>query len=211
MNSDAIASKRRTVQQDMFAYEQSLWDSGIRYIAGIDEVGRGPLAGPVVAAAVIFEAGVRIEGVNDSKQLTEKKRESLFPLIYEHAASVGIGVVDHLEIDKINILKATYRAMHLAVEQLGVRPEHLLVDGPRFEVVGIPFTAIVRGDARCFSIAAASIIAKVTRDRFMMEFDARYPQYGFKKHKGYGTKAHLESIKKFGRCPIHRKSFRMPE
>lgn len=194
----------------MFDYERSLWDSGIRYVAGIDEAGRGPLAGPVVAAAVIFMPGVTINGINDSKQISEKERESLFPRIYEYAVSVGIGIVDHSQIDVINILNATYQSMHLAVEHLSIQPGHLLIDGPRFLGRGIPFTPIVRGDARCFSIAAASIIAKVTRDHLMKELDTLYPQYGFAKHKGYGTKDHLEAIKKFGRCPIHRKSFRMP-
>jgi len=197
-------------QQAMFGYERMFWDSGIQYVAGIDEAGRGPLAGPVVAAAVIFKPGVFINGINDSKQLSERKRDSLFPQIYEHAVSVGIGIVDHSEIDAINILNATYNSMHRAVEQLAVLPGHLLIDGPRFTGRSIPFTTIVHGDARCFSIAAASIIAKVTRDRLMKELDVLYPQYGFAKHKGYGTKDHINAIKKFGRCPIHRKSFRMP-
>jgi ribonuclease HII len=196
---------------EIFDFEQKLWKSGIRHIAGIDEAGRGPLAGPVVAAAVIFPSSVELDGVRDSKQLSEKERARLFPLIQKHAISVGVGIVDHSIIDKVNILNATFRSMHLAVSQLAIQPEHLLVDGPYFAGANIPYTAIVDGDARCFSIASASIIAKVTRDRLMKEYDALYPHYGFAKHKGYGTKDHLVAIKKYGRCAIHRMSFRMPE
>jgi ribonuclease HII len=200
----------KPIPEEMVQFEQSLWRSGVNHVAGIDEAGRGPLAGPVVAAAVIFKSGVMIEGVNDSKQLSEQERERLYPRIYERAVSVGVGVVDHATIDEINILNATFRSMSLAVECLAVQPGHLLIDGPRFIGVNIPFTTIVGGDGRSFSIAAASIIAKVTRDRLMKEYDVLYPEYGFAKHKGYGTKEHMAALKKYGRCPIHRLSFRMP-
>jgi ribonuclease HII len=191
-------------------YEIMQWSKGKRYIAGVDEAGRGPLAGPVVAAAVIFHSEVKIDGVNDSKKLSEKERERLFDLIQEKALCVGVGIIEHTIIDEINILNATFRSMHEAIGKLTNQPDYLLIDGPRFAGADIPFTAIIDGDAKCFSIAAASIIAKVTRDRLMVEYDKQYPQYGFAKHKGYGTKAHLEAIKKHGPCEIHRKSFRMP-
>jgi ribonuclease HII len=191
-------------------YEIKHWSKGKRYIAGVDEAGRGPLAGPVVAAAVIFPSEVKIEGVNDSKQLSEKERERLFDIINEKAINVGVGIVEHTIIDEVNILNATYRSMHEAIGKLTNQPDHLLIDGPSFTGANIPFTAIIDGDAKCFSIAAASIIAKVTRDRLMKVYDEQYPQYGFAKHKGYGTKAHLEAIRKHGPCEIHRKSFRMP-
>ena len=191
-------------------YEMEHWKNGKLYIAGVDEAGRGPLAGPVVAAAVIFPLGVEIDGVNDSKQLSAKERERLFDIINEKAISVGVGIVEHTIIDEVNILNATFRSMHEAIGKLTNQPDHLLIDGPRFAGANIPFTTIINGDAKCFSIAAASIIAKVTRDRLMKEYDKQYPQYGFAKHKGYGTKAHLEAIKKPGPCEIHRRSFRMP-
>ncbi len=191
-------------------YEMEHWKNGKLYIAGVDEAGRGPLAGPVVAAAVIFPSEVEIDGVNDSKQLSVKERERLFDIINEKAIGVGIGIVDHYVIDEVNILNATFCSMHEAIEKLTKTPDHLLIDGPRFIGANIPFTTIIDGDAKCFSIAAASIIAKVTRDRLMIEYDKRYPQYGFAKHKGYGTKAHLEAIRKHGPCEIHRRSFRMP-
>lgn len=190
--------------------EYKYWNNGIKYIAGVDEAGRGPLAGPVVSAAVIFPSEVKIDGVNDSKQLSEKERERLFDLIKENALSIGVGIVDHIIIDEVNILNATFRSMHEAIGKLTNQPDHLLIDGPRFTGANIPFTTIIDGDAKCFSIAAASIIAKVTRDRLMLEYDKQYPQYGFAKHKGYGTKDHLEAIRKHGPCEIHRMSFRMP-
>lgn len=191
-------------------YERKYWKSGIHYVAGVDEAGRGPLAGPVVAAAVVFPSDVTINGIKDSKVLSEKERERLFDLINEKADSVGIGVVEHSVIDKVNILNATFRSMHEAVCRLKYEPNHLLIDGPYFPGANIPFTKIIDGDSKCFSIAAASIIAKVTRDRLMIEYDKKFPQYGFAKHKGYGTKEHLEAIKKHGLCEIHRRSFRMP-
>jgi ribonuclease HII len=190
-------------------YENDLWDKGKKIVAGIDEAGRGPLAGPVVAAAVIFERGFLLEEVNDSKVISKTKRLELFDVIYRHALSIGIGIVDHRTIDKINILNATFRAMHMAINKLSYEPDHLLIDGPLFAGANIPFTTIINGDAKCFSVAAASIIAKVTRDRLMIEYDKQFPEFGFAKHKGYGTKEHLEAIRKYGTCEIHRISFNL--
>jgi len=189
------------------AYENALWERGISLVAGVDEAGRGPLAGPVVAAAVIFPPGVTIPGVDDSKKLTSSQREALFDEIHARALAAGVGVVEHDEIDSINILQATYRAMGAALATLAVKPEHVLVDGNRFCGTGIPFTAIVDGDAQCHAIAAASIIAKVTRDRIMCAYDRMFPGYGFAGHKGYGTAAHREALVRLGPCPIHRLTF----
>jgi len=180
----------------------------MNFVAGIDEVGRGPLAGPVVASAVLFPQNISLNGINDSKKLSEKKREELFDKIYENAISVGVGIVSHEEIDELNILNATFEAMHRAVKKLSISPQHLLIDGNRFSKdSNIPFTTIVKGDAKCYSIAAASIIAKVTRDRMMKELHQHLPHYGFAQHKGYPTKAHVEAIRKFGLSEFHRKSF----
>lgn len=187
--------------------EIGLWSKGIRTIAGIDEAGRGPLAGPVVAAAIVFPSGTVIKGVEDSKKVSEKRREELFPLIKEQALSVGIGIVNHEVIDRINILRATILAMHKAIEELTVKPEFVIVDGNSFKHELIPFQNIIDGDEKSFTIAAASIIAKVTRDRLMREFDIQFPAYGFAQHKGYGTKQHLEAIRRNGLCAIHRRSF----
>ena len=188
-------------------FENKLREKGFIHVAGIDEAGRGPLAGPVVAAAVIFPHNISIDGVNDSKKLSAQKREALFEIIHRHALSVGIGIVEHSTIDKINILQATLQAMEEAVAQLSPAPHHLLVDGQHYRREGIPCTTIIDGDAQCFSIAAASIIAKVTRDRMMLQYDKQFPNYGFARHKGYGTKEHLEAIRKHGLCEIHRRSF----
>jgi ribonuclease HII len=192
-------------------YEESLRRQGLT-VAGIDEAGRGPLAGPVVAAAVIFRAGTFITGVDDSKKLTPRARAGLFDQIMSRAAAVGVGSVDNTVIDDINILNATFLAMDRAVGSLGLRPGYLIIDGNLFRpgaaTSGIPFTTIVGGDGECFSIAAASIVAKVTRDRLMEELDREYPGYGFARHKGYGTADHREAILRLGQCPIHRRSFR---
>ena len=188
-------------------YEEEYWRRGLRNVAGVDEAGRGPLAGPVVAAAVIFPQGFFLPDVNDSKQLSGDEREELYGRIMASASAVGVGVVDHVVIDEINILQATYRAMHEATRQLAVTPDHLLIDGNRFEPDGIPFTTIIDGDALSLSIAAASIVAKVTRDRIMVEYDALYPAYGFARHKGYATPEHREAIFRLGYSPIHRRSF----
>lgn len=190
-------------------FERELWDRGFTLVAGVDEAGRGPLAGPVVAAAVMFPPEVWIEEVDDSKKLSARKREELFERITQDVQCVGIGIVSHTVIDQINIYQATLQAMAEAVAKLLPVPQHLLVDGPAYRSTHLPCTPLLDGDARCFSIAAASIIAKVTRDRMMTEMDKQYPQYGFAKHKGYGTKEHYEAIRKFGPCEIHRKSFRL--
>ena len=191
--------------------ERRLWRKGVRYIAGIDEAGRGPLAGPVVAAAVIFPPTVRIPGVDDSKKLSPLKREELFAEIHKHALSIGVGVVQPPTIDLLNIREASLLAMMEAVTQLNPSPDHLLVDGNYFQGNGVPFRTIVRGDARCFSIAAASIIAKVTRDRIMGELHLRFPVYGFARHKGYATRQHIEAIREYGLSDIHRQSFHVRE
>jgi ribonuclease HII len=202
MNSDAATRSGISL-----ALEEALWQRGIRHVAGVDEAGRGPLAGPVVAAAVIFPPGVLIAGVDDSKKLSPERREELFGIIQARAITIGVGIVGHAEIDEINILQATFKAMHGALASLVCPPEHILVDGNRFAASDVPFTAIVDGDACCHAIAAASIIAKVTRDRLMCEYDLRFPGYGFARHKGYGTAAHREALARLGACPIHRRSF----
>lgn len=189
-------------------FENEAYEKGYNSIAGIDEAGRGPLAGPVVAAAVILPKDALIEGVNDSKKISEKKREKLYDDIINNAISWGVGIVDHTVIDEINILNATRRAMKLAIQNLSVRPDFILIDAEKkVDTDGIPYLPIIKGDALSISIGAASIIAKVTRDRMMREYDKIFPMYGFEKHKGYGTKAHVEAIKEFGPCMIHRRSF----
>lgn len=193
-----------------FHYERRCWMKGMARVAGVDEAGRGPLAGPVVAAAVIFPPEVWIYGVDDSKKLTPEKREELFSIIQNCALGVGVSVVSHTQIDLLNIYRASMQAMEESVIKLDIQPHHLLIDGPRYHNDKIPHTAIIDGDAKCFAIAAASIIAKVTRDRLMVEYDQLYPSYGFKRHKGYATPEHLEALRKHGPCEIHRRSFRMP-
>lgn len=190
----------------MKEYENELYESGIKYIAGIDEVGRGPLVGPVVTAAVILPKDFYDERINDSKKLTEKKRELLYDVIMENAVSVGIGISSEDVIDDINILEATKKAMIEAVNNLSVKPEHLLIDAVKLNV-DIPQTSIIKGDAKSESIAAASIIAKVTRDRMMIELDKEHPEYDFKHNKGYGTKKHIDAIEKYGILKEHRKTF----
>lgn len=193
---------------ELFKFDKLYFDKGLRFVSGVDEAGRGPLAGPVVAAAVILSEETIIEEVNDSKKLTPKKRETLFDKIKTQALSYGIGIVDNDTIDKINILQATFLAMKQALTQLKIKPDIILVDGNhKIPDVQIPQEAVVSGDAKSQSIACASILAKVTRDRIMDEYAKQYPQYLFEKHKGYGTKTHIEAIKKFGACPIHRKTF----
>lgn len=187
--------------------EAAAAEQGFRAICGIDEAGRGPLTGPVCAAAVILPFGCTIEGLNDSKKLTEKKREQLFDTIQEQALAYAIALVDHETIDRINILEATYVAMRQAVEGLHPAADYALVDGNRSKGLTIPHQCVVGGDAKSPSIAAASILAKVTRDRLMLEQDTLYPAYGFAKHKGYGTKAHYQAILEHGPSPIHRMTF----
>lgn len=190
----------------MKEFEMELYNNGINFIAGIDEVGRGPLVGPVVTAAVILPKDFYDERINDSKKLTEKKRELLYDVIMENAISVGIGISSEDVIDEINILNATKRAMLEAVNNLSVKPEHLLIDAVKLNT-DIPQTSIIKGDAKSESIAAASIIAKVTRDRMMIELDKIHPEYDFKHNKGYGTKKHIEAIRKYGIIKEHRKTF----
>lgn len=190
----------------MKEYENELYKKGIKLIAGIDEVGRGPLVGPVVTAAVILKEDFFDERINDSKKITEKKREELYKIIMENAVSVGIGISSEQIIDEINILEATKRAMKEAVNNLNVKPEYLLIDAVKLDI-DIPSTSIIKGDAKSQSIAAASIIAKVTRDKMMYELDKLHPEYDFKSNKGYGTKKHIEAIYKYGPLKEHRKTF----
>lgn len=181
---------------------------GIKYICGVDEAGRGPLAGPVFAAAVILPEDFEIEGLNDSKKLSEKKRDLLFDEIIEHALAYSIQSIDHKTIDEINILEATMLAMKTAVENLSIKPEYVFIDGNRVpKNMEVPAEFVIKGDATSASIAAASILAKVSRDRFMLEMDKKYPEYCFAKHKGYGTKLHYEKIREFGPSEIHRLTF----
>lgn len=194
-------------QQDMWKIEQSHFDAGIKLICGVDEAGRGPLAGPVCAAAVILPPNVEIPGLNDSKKLTDKKRRELYPVIKEQAIAYGIAFADHREIDEINILQATYLAMERAITQLPVKPELALVDGNRAKDFGIPVETVVHGDSLSASIAAASVLAKVTRDDYMLRMAEEFPGYDFEIHKGYGTKAHYAALKEHGPCPIHRMTF----
>jgi ribonuclease HII len=193
---------------DLWYYEHTAQEQGYALICGVDEAGRGPLAGPVCAAAVILPLDLEIEGLNDSKKLTEKKRDALYDIITEKAMAYGIAMATEQEIDEINILQATFLAMKRAVEQLSLRPSFVLVDGNREPDLGdLPLKTIVKGDSLSANIAAASILAKVTRDRYMVEMDARYPQYGFAVHKGYGTQKHYEALRQYDACPIRRRSF----
>ncbi len=193
---------------NLLKYEQELYAKGIELIAGTDEVGRGPLVGPVVAAAVILPKNYVLPGLDDSKKLTEKKREKFFDIIYQDAVAVGVGVVDAKIIDEINILEASRLAMKKAIESLKVKPEYILSDAMKLDNQVIPYQDIIHGDALSESIAAASVIAKVTRDRMMYELDKKHPEYGFAKHKGYPTKQHLESIKKYGVLDNYRFSYK---
>lgn len=193
---------------DMLEYEKMYYSRGCRLIAGVDEAGRGPLAGPVFAAAVIFDKDTYIEEINDSKKLSEKKREYFFDVIREKALYYNIASVDEKEIDRINILNAAFKAFNIAVSGLGELPDITLVDGNRCGEMPTPVQTIVKGDAKSMSIAAASILAKVARDRFITEQGEIYPEYNFKKHKGYPTKEHLDAIAKYGPCPIHRLTFK---
>lgn len=189
-------------------FEAAAWVRGARAVAGLDEAGRGPLAGPVVAAAVILDPDRPVPGVADSKTLSPARREALFADIHRNARAVGLGIVPHDEIDRINILQATLRAMTRAVADLGTAPDYLLIDALTLPGVPLPQDGIVRGDGRSVSIAAASIVAKVTRDRLMADLDRAYPGYGFAVHKGYPTAAHRRAIERLGPCPVHRRSFR---
>ena len=191
----------------MWEIEDENFAAGFQTICGVDEAGRGPLAGPVCAAAVILPPHVQIPGLNDSKKLSDKRRRELFPVIQEQALSFGIAFASEQEIDEINILQATFLAMKRAMEQLRVRPELALIDGNRETDFGIPVKTVIKGDSLSASIAAASILAKVTRDDLMIQMAERYPEYGFEIHKGYGTRAHYAALERFGPCPIHRMTF----
>ena len=194
-------------QIDMWQIEQECCRQGYQVLCGVDEAGRGPLAGPVCAAAVILPANLEIPGLNDSKKLTDKRRRELFPIIKEQAIAYGIGLASHEEIDRINILQATYLAMERAIAQLSVKPDLALIDGNRAKDFGIPVRTVIKGDSLSASIAAASILAKVTRDDLMLEAAQDYPQYQFEVHKGYGTKAHYAALSEHGPSPIHRMTF----
>lgn len=191
-----------------YEFEKAAVNSGFSCICGVDEAGRGPLAGPVCAAAVILPEGAVIEGLDDSKKLTEKKREKLYDIIKETAVAYSVAYGTLEEIESVNILEATYLAMNRAIEGLNVKPDFALIDGNRVpRGINIPCETIVKGDSKSMSVAAASVLAKVTRDRLMLEYDKKYPEYNFKKHNGYGTKEHTELIKQYGPCEIHRLSF----
>lgn len=190
-----------------YSFEQSALNKGYKSVCGIDEAGRGPLAGPVYAAAVILPIGAEIDGLNDSKKLSEKKREELFDIINEVAISVSVGIATEKEIDEINILQATFLAMKRAIEGLEIPADYAIIDGNRAPELEIPSETVIKGDGKVMSVAAASIIAKVSRDRFMLKIAEEYPEYQFEKHKGYGTRLHYEMIEKYGVSPIHRRSF----
>lgn len=207
---DGPVKQRGSHRLPTLEFEEAWWSQGFGAIAGVDEAGRGPLAGPVVAAAVILPKGMTIEGVDDSKLLSEKRREKLFGDITSVALSIGVGVVSHEVIDRINIYQASILAMRKALEQLDRPFDIVLADGNSFNHDAWQYQNIVDGDAKSVTIAAASVMAKVTRDRLMREYHEQYPEYGFDRHKGYGTKLHLAALREHGMCPIHRRSFRMP-
>ena len=193
-------------------YEENLYNEGYKFICGIDEAGRGPLAGPVVVGAAVMPRDSKLEWVNDSKKVTEKRREILYDRITEEALAWGVGIISEKEIDELNILNATKKGLHLAlgevIEKLKQKPDIVIVDALReIDTFEIPYQSIIKGDATCYSISCASILAKVTRDRIMRQWDEVYPMYGFARHKGYGTAAHIAAIKEYGLCPLHRRSF----
>lgn len=203
-----MKEKEETRLLSLKEQENELRKRGFKTICGIDEAGRGPLAGPVVVASVIMPEDSMIEGVNDSKKISEKKREKIYDQILEEAISYGVGIIGQDEIDEINILNATKKGLTMSLKELTVKPDLIIVDAlNHIDTLGIPYESIIKGDAKCYSIAAASIIAKVTRDRIMREWDKVFPEYGFERHKGYGTAAHIQAIRENGICPIHRKSF----
>ncbi len=195
-------------ERDLLKYEKELYKKGITLIGGVDEVGRGPLVGPVVAACVILPVNYKLSGLDDSKKLSEKKREKFYDIIMKDAIAVGIGVVDAKKIDEINILEASRLAMKLAIENLNVKPEFVLSDAMKLDNIDIPYEAIIHGDSLSLSIAAGSVIAKVTRDRMMYELDEKYPEYGFAQHKGYPTKKHLENLQKYGILSNYRFTYK---
>ena len=196
-------TKLKEIEEEIYIKNPS-----IKYICGIDEAGRGPLAGPVVVASVIMPRDSKIEYINDSKKVSEKRREELYDIIKKEAIAYSIGIIDEKEIDEINILNATKKGLTESLKGLNIKPDLILVDAlNKIDTLRIPYQSIIKGDAKCYSISAASILAKVTRDRIMREYDKKYPEYGFEKHKGYGTASHISKIKEIGPCPIHRKTF----
>lgn len=195
------------MMEDLLKYEKELYEKGITLIAGVDEVGRGPLFGPVVTAAVILPVGYNLEGLTDSKKLTPKKRDKFFDIIKNDAIAIGVGMCSPERIDEINIYEATKEAMYEAISNLTTKPEHVLIDAMKLEDLTISSTSIIKGDAKSISIAAASVIAKVTRDRMMESIALDHPEYGFERHKGYPTKAHVEAVKKYGVLEGYRKTF----
>lgn len=196
-----------TDEIDLYKYEKELWNNGINYIGGVDEVGRGPLVGPVVTACVILPKDFVLEGLTDSKKLTEKKRNIFYDYIMDHALSVSVGMMDEKVIDEVNIYEATKLAMYQAINNSKIKPEHVLIDAMKLDKLEVPSTSIIKGDAKSITIAAASVIAKVTRDRMMIELDKKYPMYGFAKHKGYPTKKHIEALQKYGVLDNYRMTF----
>ena len=205
-----MKEKEQIRLQKLKQIEENIYsnNANINYICGIDEAGRGPLAGPVVVASVIMPKDSAIEGVNDSKKISEKKREELYDKITEEAISYGVGIIDHEQIDKLNILNATKLGLTTSLQELKIKPNLILVDAlNKIDTLGIEYKSIIKGDALCYSISCASIIAKVTRDRIMRQWDEVYPMYGFINHKGYGTASHIQAIKEYGLCTIHRRSF----
>ncbi len=207
-----MTDKEKERIDNLKRYESNLYADGTKLIIGIDEAGRGPLAGPVAVGAVVMKPDSELEWVNDSKKVTEKRRDILFDKIKEEALAWSVQLISQQEIDRLNILEATKKGLHLCVEdiinQLGTKPDVILVDALKdIDTCGIPYESIIKGDATCYSISCASILAKVTRDRIMQEWDQVYPQYGFAGHKGYGTAKHIQAIKEYGPCPLHRKTF----
>ena len=196
------------MDEDLYKYEKELWNKGIDYVAGIDEVGRGPLIGSVVTACVVLPKDFYLKGLTDSKKLSEKKRDEYYDYIMKNALSVSIGMMDEKVIDDVNIYEATKLAMYQAINNSKLKPEHVLIDAMKLEKLEIPSTSIIKGDSKSISIAAASVIAKVTRDRMMIELDKKYPMYGFKNHKGYPTKKHIEAIEKYGLIDGYRKTIK---
>ena len=192
---------------ELWTLENQIYDEGFTLLCGVDEAGRGPLAGPVCAASVILPRGLVIEGLNDSKKLSEKRREELYDVIRSECISCGVAFATVEEIETLNILEATFLAMNRALEQLSPVPELALIDGNRTKGIALPSRAVIKGDAKCADIAAASVLAKVTRDRYMLQMAEQYPQYGFEQHKGYGTKQHYAALLQYGPSPIHRMSF----
>ncbi|MDE5546269.1 MAG: ribonuclease HII [Anaeroplasmataceae bacterium] len=192
---------------NLYEFEEKLYDEGYHFICGVDEAGRGPLAGPVVVASCILPPFLRIEGINDSKQISAKKREELYKIIIKNAIDYKIVFISEKDVDELNIYQATKKGMLEAIGGLKMQPDYALIDAMPLGELKIPHNSIIHGDARCASVAAASILAKVTRDEYMEKMDVKYPNYGFKKHKGYGTKAHLEALEKYGPCEIHRKTY----